>query len=110
MKSVSWCLILLMVVGLVAAPAWAAELRVTGFMDNVFPQGTTIVTPSASTSSPSASASAPGHGATPPGQGGTPPGQAKQAEPDLDAADATGLTSSNLPPCLIWAPGGPGGY
>ena len=51
---------------------------------------TTIVTPSASTN-PSASASAPGHGATPPGQGGTPPGQAKQAEPDPDAADATGF-------------------
>jgi hypothetical protein len=28
---------LLMLVGLVAAPVWAAELRLTGFLDNIFP-------------------------------------------------------------------------
>jgi hypothetical protein len=38
MKKFGGCLILLVIVGLAAAPAWAAELRVTGFFDNVFPR------------------------------------------------------------------------
>jgi hypothetical protein len=37
MKNVVRCLMLLVVVGLAAAPAWAAELRTTGFIDSVFP-------------------------------------------------------------------------
>jgi hypothetical protein len=37
MKKFVGCLILLVVVGLAAAPAWAAELRTTGFVDTVFP-------------------------------------------------------------------------
>src|SRR2546430_9901683 len=37
MKNVLRCMLLLMLVGLVAAPAFAAELRTTGFIDNVFP-------------------------------------------------------------------------
>ena len=37
MKNVLRCAVLLVVVGLVAAPAWAAELRLTGYVDNVFP-------------------------------------------------------------------------
>ena len=38
MKKLVGCLILLTVLGLAAAPAFAAELRVTGFIDNVFPR------------------------------------------------------------------------
>ena len=38
MKHVVRCMVLLVVVGLAAAPAWAAEMRVTGFIDNVFPR------------------------------------------------------------------------
>ena len=34
--AVRW-VVLLVVVGLAAAPAWAAELRLTGFIDSVFP-------------------------------------------------------------------------
>lgn len=37
MKNVVRCMIFLMVIGLAAAPAFAAELRTTGFIDNVFP-------------------------------------------------------------------------
>jgi hypothetical protein len=37
MKNVLRCMLLLMLVGLVAAPTFAAELRTTGFIDNVFP-------------------------------------------------------------------------
>ncbi|HEX9870211.1 MAG TPA: hypothetical protein VGC99_16780, partial [Candidatus Tectomicrobia bacterium] len=37
MKNALRCAVLLMLVGLVAAPAWAAELRLTGFIDNIFP-------------------------------------------------------------------------
>jgi hypothetical protein len=37
MKHVVRCMILLVVVGLTAGPAFAAELRVTGFFDNTFP-------------------------------------------------------------------------
>jgi hypothetical protein len=37
MKSVVRCMVLLVVVGFVIAPAFAAELRVTGFIDNSFP-------------------------------------------------------------------------
>jgi hypothetical protein len=37
MKKVGGVMIYLMVLGLAAAPAFAAELRVTGFFDNVFP-------------------------------------------------------------------------
>src|SRR5919109_127595 len=37
MKIALRCAVLLAVVGLVAAPAWAAELRLTGFVDSVFP-------------------------------------------------------------------------
>ena len=35
-NAVRW-VVLLVVVGLAAVPAWAAELRMTGFIDNVFP-------------------------------------------------------------------------
>jgi hypothetical protein len=38
MKHVVRCMILLVVIGLAVAPAYAAELRVTGFFDNVFPR------------------------------------------------------------------------
>jgi len=38
MKKFVGCLILLVMLGLAAAPALAAELRVTGFVDNVFPR------------------------------------------------------------------------
>ena len=38
MKHVMRCMVFLMVVGLTAASAFAAELRVTGFIDNVFPR------------------------------------------------------------------------
>jgi hypothetical protein len=38
MKSVSSCLILLVIIGLAAAPAWPAELRLTGYVDSVFPR------------------------------------------------------------------------
>jgi hypothetical protein len=38
MKHVVRCMALLVVIGLAAAPAYAAELRVTGFFDNVFPR------------------------------------------------------------------------
>jgi hypothetical protein len=38
MKKFVGCLILLVMVGLAAAPAFAAELRVTGLFDNVFPR------------------------------------------------------------------------
>jgi len=38
MKNAVRCMVLLVVVGLAAAPAFAAELRVTGFFDNVFPR------------------------------------------------------------------------
>jgi hypothetical protein len=38
MKKFAGCLILLLVVGLLAAPAFAAELRATGLIDNVFPR------------------------------------------------------------------------
>jgi hypothetical protein len=37
MKNLLRCMLLLMLVGLVAAPGFAAELRTTGFIDNVFP-------------------------------------------------------------------------
>jgi Porin subfamily len=37
MKNVMRCMALLVVFGLAAAPAFAAELRTTGFIDNVFP-------------------------------------------------------------------------
>ncbi|MGH8066926.1 MAG: hypothetical protein ACRERE_17150 [Candidatus Entotheonellia bacterium] len=37
MKRVVRCMVLLVVVGFVIAPAFAAELRVTGFIDNSFP-------------------------------------------------------------------------
>jgi len=37
MKNAVQCVIFLAVVGLAAAPAFAAELRTTGFIDNVFP-------------------------------------------------------------------------
>jgi hypothetical protein len=37
MKNALRCVVLLVVVGLAAAPAWAAELRLTGFLDNIFP-------------------------------------------------------------------------
>jgi hypothetical protein len=37
MKHVVRCMVLLLAVGLAAAPAFAAELRVTGFFDNIFP-------------------------------------------------------------------------
>lgn len=38
MKKMVGCLLLLLIVGLTIAPAFAAELRVTGFIDNVFPR------------------------------------------------------------------------
>src|SRR5688572_27591031 len=38
MKHVVRCMILLVGIGLAAVPAFAAELRVTGFIDNVFPR------------------------------------------------------------------------
>lgn len=38
MKQVMRCMVFLMIVGLTAASAFAAELRVTGFIDNVFPR------------------------------------------------------------------------
>jgi hypothetical protein len=38
MKKMVGCLLLLLVVGLAMAPAFAAELRTTGFIDNVFPR------------------------------------------------------------------------
>jgi hypothetical protein len=38
MKNARRCAVLLVVVGLAAAPAWAAELRLTGFIDNIFPR------------------------------------------------------------------------
>jgi hypothetical protein len=38
MRNARRCAVLLVVVGLVAAPAWAAELRLTGFVDNIFPR------------------------------------------------------------------------
>ena len=38
MKKMVGCLLLLLVVALTIAPAFAAELRVTGFIDNVFPR------------------------------------------------------------------------
>jgi hypothetical protein len=38
MKNAVRCMVFLVVVGLVALPAFAAELRVTGFVDNVFPR------------------------------------------------------------------------
>jgi hypothetical protein len=38
MKKFVGCLILLVMLGLAAAPAFAAEMRVTGFFDNVFPR------------------------------------------------------------------------
>src|SRR5262245_61318395 len=37
MKNVVRCMTLLMVIGLTAAPLYAAEFRATGFFDNVFP-------------------------------------------------------------------------
>src|SRR5687768_13353669 len=37
MQKVARCLVFLMIIGLAATPALAAELRVTGFIDNVFP-------------------------------------------------------------------------
>ncbi len=37
MKNAARCVVLLVVVGLAAIPAWAAELRLTGFLENVFP-------------------------------------------------------------------------
>ena len=37
MKHVVRCMTLLIAIGLTAAPVLAAELRVTGFFDNVFP-------------------------------------------------------------------------
>ena len=37
MKHIVRCVIILIIVGLGAVPALAAELRVTGFFDNVFP-------------------------------------------------------------------------
>lgn len=37
MKQVVRCMTLLIIIGLTAAPVFAAELRVTGFFDNVFP-------------------------------------------------------------------------
>src|SRR5262245_25186254 len=45
MKLVLWCLVLPMVVGLVAIPAWAAELRMTGFVDTAFPHFQMNVSP-----------------------------------------------------------------
>src|SRR5919109_1173667 len=45
MKSVLRCMVLLMLVGLVAAPAFAAELRTTGFVDNVFPHWERNISP-----------------------------------------------------------------
>src|SRR5918992_3043264 len=38
MKSALRGVVLLVVVGLVAVPAWAAELRLTGYIENVFPR------------------------------------------------------------------------
>jgi hypothetical protein len=38
MQKVVRCLVVLMSIGLAATPAFAAELRVTGFIDNVFPR------------------------------------------------------------------------
>jgi hypothetical protein len=38
MQHVVRCLVVLIIVALAAPPAWAAELRVTGFFDNVFPR------------------------------------------------------------------------
>ena len=38
MRKFVGCLILLLVVGLLAASAFAAELRATGFIDNTFPR------------------------------------------------------------------------
>ena len=38
MQKVVRCLVVLMSLGLAAIPALAAELRVTGFIDNVFPR------------------------------------------------------------------------
>jgi hypothetical protein len=37
MQSIRRCIVFLMVVGTIAIPAFAAELRVTGFIDNIFP-------------------------------------------------------------------------
>ena len=37
MKHVVRSILLLIAIGLIAAPVFAAELRVTGFFDNVFP-------------------------------------------------------------------------
>jgi hypothetical protein len=37
MENAARCTILLLVLGLAAAPAFAAELRTTGFIDNIFP-------------------------------------------------------------------------
>src|SRR5262245_62580037 len=37
MKNVVWCMLVLVLVGLIAVPVFAAELRTTGFIDNSFP-------------------------------------------------------------------------
>src|SRR5262245_37345442 len=39
------CIVLLVVVGLAALPAWAAELRLTGFLDTAFPHFSSNVSP-----------------------------------------------------------------
>jgi hypothetical protein len=45
MKHIMRCMLLLVVVGLTAAPAFAAELRTTGFIDNVFPHWERNISP-----------------------------------------------------------------
>src|SRR5919108_3363383 len=45
MKHVMRCMTLLVVVGFIAVPAFAAELRTTGFIDNVFPHWERNISP-----------------------------------------------------------------
>ena len=45
MKNLVRCVVLLVVIGLAAIPAWAAELRMTGFLDSAFPHFESNISP-----------------------------------------------------------------
>jgi hypothetical protein len=45
MKNAVRCVVLLLLVGLAAIPAWAAELRLTGFVDSIFPHFQSNISP-----------------------------------------------------------------